>query len=254
MIRVGLIGYGKAGQAVARVLQEEAQIELAWIAKRSADTATVMLSGQELPVMGLETQNLSIWMDAYPVDALVDFSNSQSIYLYADEVCRRQLMLVSAISSYGEPEMACIQRLSEHARVMCSPNITLGINFLMLAAHLLRSIAPLADVAILESHFRDKPEISGTARKIAERLAVDDECITSLRLGGIVGNHEVIFGFPYQTVRLSHESIRREAFGTGVAFALNELAAQPHAGLYTFEDLLMKKVRHQLLQGEPILT
>jgi 4-hydroxy-tetrahydrodipicolinate reductase len=55
----------------------------------------------------------------------------------------------------------------------------------------------------------------------------------------------VIFGFPYQTVRLTHDSIKREAFGTGEAFALGELALRDK-GFYTFEDLLMNKLRDQL--------
>lgn len=70
--------------------------------------------------------------------------------------------------------------------------------------------------------------------------------VTSLRLGGIVGHHEVIFCFPYQTVRLIHDSIKREAFGTGAAFALNELRNCPK-GFYTFDDLLMKRVSAQIL-------
>ena len=97
------------------------------------------------------------------------------------------------------------------------------------------------DIEVVEQHFRDKPEISGTARKIAESLELDDEKITSLRLGGIVGHHEVIFGFPNQTMRLVHESIRREAFGTGAAYALEELA-KCNNGFYSFEDLLMRKI------------
>lgn len=102
------------------------------------------------------------------------------------------------------------------------------------------------DVEILEQHFREKPEVSGTARKMAQSLELDEERITSLRLGGIVGHHEVIFGFPYQTVRLIHSAIKREAFGTGAAFALSELLDQP-PGFYTFDDLLMKRVRQGLL-------
>jgi hypothetical protein len=105
-----------------------------------------------------------------------------------------------------------------------------------------------ADVEILEQHFREKPEISGTAKKIAETLHVSEENITSMRLGGIVGHHEVIFGFPHQTVRLIHDSIRREAFGTGAAFALNELQSCAH-GFYTFDDLLMRRVRKQIMES-----
>ena len=104
------------------------------------------------------------------------------------------------------------------------------------------AIAPFADVEIVEQHFKDKPEVSGTARKIAETLEIAGENITSLRLGGIVGHHEVIFGFPYQTVRLIHDSIRREAFGTGAAFALAQLVECP-VGFYTFDDLLFRLMR-----------
>ena len=103
------------------------------------------------------------------------------------------------------------------------------------------------DVAVIEEHFRDKPQVSGTARKIAESLDIKDDDIRSLRLGGIVGHHEVVFGFPYQTVRLVHDSIRREAFGTGAVFALRELAKRTGPGYYSFEDLLVQRLRSQLL-------
>jgi len=248
MIRIGLIGYGKAGQAVAEVLRIDPRFELCWVARRSTKSAGETLPGTSIAMIGLDAVTLGNWMDAHPVDALVDFSQPGAIFLYGEEVRQRQLMLVSAISAYTARELDYARSLGQHTRVLCSPNITLGINFLIMAAKLLRSIAPFADVEILEQHFREKPEVSGTARKIAETLAIDGERITSLRLGGIVGHHEVIFGFPYQTVRLIHESIRREAFGTGAAFALSQLADKKK-GFYSFEDLLMQKVRDQLLEA-----
>ncbi len=91
-------------------------------------------------------------------------------------------------------------------------------------------------------------EISGTGRKIADSLAIDNDRITSLKLGGIVGHHEVIFGFPYQTLRIIHNSIERKAFGTGAAFALTELAGCSK-GFHTIDDLLMRKKRSQLAQA-----
>ena len=80
------------------------------------------------------------------------------------------MILVSAISSYDERTMAYLRSLGASAKVMSSPNITLGINFLIMAARILRRLAPFADVEILEQHFKEKPEISGTARKIADTL------------------------------------------------------------------------------------
>ena len=248
MIKVGLIGYGKAGQAVAEVLKEDPRFELVWVAKRNPWPEDQPLP-LGLPVFAMSQGDFGEWLDAHPVDALVDFSDADTIHLYGEEVRKRHLTLVSAISAYSDESLAYARSLGEQARVLCSPNITLGINFLILSARMLRGIAPFADVEILEQHFREKPEMTGTARKIAKTLDLDHDRITSLRLGGIVGLHEVIFGFPHQTVRITHESIRREAFGTGAAFALGELSKQPY-GFYTFDDLLMTMIREQLTQPE----
>lgn len=248
MIKVGLIGYGKAGQAVAEVLKEDPRFELVWVAKRNPWPEDQPLP-LGLPVFAMSQGDFGEWLDAHPVDALVDFSDADTIHLYGEEVRKRHLTLVSAISAYSDESLAYARSLGEQARVLCSPNITLGINFLILSARMLRGIAPFADVEILEQHFREKPEMSGTARKIAKTLDLDHDRITSLRLGGIVGLHEVIFGFPHQTVRITHESIRREAFGTGAAFALGELSKQPY-GFYTFDDLLMTMIREQLPQPD----
>lgn len=245
-MRIGLFGYGRAGQAVARVLSEDPRYVLSWIGRREARPQETLNGQPDVPVVGLDAKNFDHWLDQHPVEALVDFSGPDTIYVYGEQVRRRGLALVSAISAYTPAHLAYLRDLGQSARVMSSPNITVGINFLLMAAKLLRGIAPFADVEIVEQHFKDKPEISGTARRIAESLNLEDERITSLRVGGIVGHHEVIFGFPHQTVRLVHDSIRREAFGTGAAFALQELATcQP--GFYTYDDLLMKKIRMELL-------
>ena len=180
--------------------------------------------------------------------SLVGLSSRRSVAVDGEQVKRLGLMLVTAISSYDDEQLGYIRSLGAHRRVPCSPNITVGINFLIMAAKLLREIAPFADVEIVEQHFREKPEVSGTAKKIAQSLSVDDERITAMRLGGIVGHHEVIFGFPHQTVRLIHESLRREAFGTGTAFALSELQ-NSKTGFYTFDDLLMTRVRKHLARA-----
>jgi 4-hydroxy-tetrahydrodipicolinate reductase len=245
MIKVGLMGYGKAGQAVADVFHADSRYELCWITRRSTSGASETHAGTAVPVVGLDKMPIGQLLDAHPVDAIVDFSTPEAVLSYGEEVRQRQLMLVSAISAYTPEQLDYARALGQATRVLCSPNMTVGINFLILAAKLLRTIAPFADVEILEQHFRDKPEVSGTARKIADSLHVDEDRITSLRLGGIIGHHEVIFGFPYQTVRLIHNSIERKAFGTGAAFALGELMKCEN-GFYTFDDLLMKVVRSQL--------
>lgn len=244
-IRVGLVGYGKTGQAVANVFSADSRFELCWIARRhtykNAHTET------NIPIIGMESSTFKDLFSRLPVDALIDFSAREVIYQYGELIRQHNVTLITAISSYTKSDLKYIHSLGENIRVMSSPNITLGINFLIMAANLLRKIAPFADVEILEQHFRDKPEVSGTALKIAETLGIENDQVTSLRLGGIIGEHEVIFGFPHQTVRLSHSSIRREAFGTGAAFALTQLLNFP-AGFYTYENLLMQIAYEKMLE------
>ena len=73
MLKIGLIGYGKAGQAVANVLGADPSLKLEWIAKRTNLGTDRVLSDGATPVIGLDAIDLPEWLDAHPVDALVDF-------------------------------------------------------------------------------------------------------------------------------------------------------------------------------------
>ncbi len=145
---------------------------------------------------------------------------------------------MTAISAYPAKTITLLKKLSQQTRVLWSPNITVGINFLMLAAKILKTIAPYTDIEIVEEHFKNKKEVSGTAIRISEALSLPEADIKSVRAGGIVGRHEIIFGFPYQTVRLIHESILREAFGDGALFAAKNLVDKKQ-GFYSMENLLI---------------
>jgi 4-hydroxy-tetrahydrodipicolinate reductase len=174
----------------------------------------------------------------FPVDLIIDFSSEEGINYYSEEARKQRIAIVSAISSYATDKIELLQETAKSTRVLWSPNITIGINFLIIAAKILKKIAPYTDIEILEEHFKGKPEVSGTAKKIAANLDLSEDSIKTIRAGGIIGVHEILFGFPYQTVRLKHESISREAFGNGVLFAANHLCDKGD-GLYTMEDLLM---------------
>jgi 4-hydroxy-tetrahydrodipicolinate reductase len=48
---------------------------------------------------------------------------------------------------------------------------------LIIAARILKNTAPYTDIEVIEEHFKNKPEISGTAKKIADCLDVPEEAI-----------------------------------------------------------------------------
>lgn len=249
IIRVGLIGYGRAGQAVARVLGRSEGVALRWIAKRQApdELERAAATAPFRSAAALQTGEL---FDAEPVDVVVDFSTATAICKYGRPAADRKVAIVTAVSNYPPATQALIERLAQDTAVMCSPNITLGINYLLVASQLLQHIAPFTDIEVIEEHFRDKAERSGTAMRIAATLGLDESKVNSIRVGGIVGRHEVVFGFPYQTVRLVHDSISREAFGTGALFALRKLRDRP-PGLYTYESLLQEAMLDALLARSP---
>lgn len=243
-MKIGLIGFGKAGKAVANVILQNTEFSLEWVLKNSP-MPTIFSAAEFLGVnsedQGLiySLKNITVdeILDMHPVDVIIDFSSTDSIFVYGKMAAERKVTIISAISHYGAVEKELLKELSKETTVFWSPNITLGVNYLMFASGLLKNIVPDVDIEVIEEHFKAKEGGAGTALKIAEKLDLEKENINSVRAGGIVGKHEVVFGFPYQTVRLVHESISREAFGNGALFAVRELADKPK-GLYNFEDIL----------------
>jgi 4-hydroxy-tetrahydrodipicolinate reductase len=135
-----------------------------------------------------------------------------------------------------------LNELSQYTAVLYSPNITLGINFLIEASKLLKRIVPNADIEIIEEHFKGKKGVSGTALRIAEDLGLDKQIhVNSIRVGGIVGRHEVVFGLPNQTIRLVHESINRSAFGQGAIYAAKWIMGKD-SGMYSMEEAISQYI------------
>jgi 4-hydroxy-tetrahydrodipicolinate reductase len=244
-MKVGLLGFGKTGKAVASVLLQSKEVNLQWVVRKSHN-----LEHRSVPeFLGISSDEPGFIYSAdefrsgellnnLPVDVIIDFSAEEGIEYYGEEARRRQISIVSAISSYAPDKIEYLRYLAEKTRVVWSPNITIGINFLIIAAKILKTIAPYTDIEIVEEHFKSKPEVSGTARKIAQSLDLPEDAIKTIRAGGIIGVHEILFGFPYQTVRLKHESITREAFGNGVLFAARHIN-EKEIGLFSMEDLLL---------------
>lgn len=244
-MKVGLIGFGKTGKAVASVILQNKEFCLEWVLRKSTllDHRSVpeflgIASDEPGLIYSTATIAMEELIDKHPVDIIIDFSSSTGIYTYGKLAATKKIKIISAISHYQEEETEFLKELSKETTVFWSPNITLGVNYLMFAAKFLKKIAPWVDIEIVEEHFKGKDGISGTALKIAEALDIDKKDINSIRAGGIVGKHQIIFGFPYQTVRLTHDSISREAFGNGVLFVAENLVNKK-IGLYNFEDILL---------------
>ena len=241
-IKVGVFGFGRTGKLVVSEFIKDARFELVWVAKRDKNDVhkyASRLLGYEMDcgeIFSIEEMAYDFFK-SHPVDIIIDFSDTTGVQYYKDAP-DAGIRIISAISKYEPEDQALLYSLADKVAVLHSPNITLGINILLVASQIIQKIATHADIEIVEEHFKGKAEVAGTARKIADLLGLDDEeHINSIRVGGIVGHHEVIFGMPYQTIRLTHNSISREAFGQGAIFAAIFIKDQPK-GNYFMENIV----------------
>ncbi|MFN8845689.1 MAG: dihydrodipicolinate reductase C-terminal domain-containing protein [Bdellovibrionales bacterium] len=223
-ISVGLLGFGRTGSIVAKEIVADPKLDLKWVCRKSIPNnltfASHALGFDENFAPFIKFDQLSAQLlQQFPVDLIIDFSSSEASHSYS-LFANQKIKIISAISKYSDEDFAYVKKASQSTAILASPNITMGINWLMIASKVLKQIIPHADIEVVEEHFRDKKEISGTALKLANHLDLEpSQHVNSIRVGGIVGRHEVIFGLPYQTIRLTHESISRSAFGTGAVFA-----------------------------------
>ncbi|MBE7411845.1 MAG: hypothetical protein L6Q54_12720 [Leptospiraceae bacterium] len=244
-MKVGLMGFGKTGKAVASVILKNEKMKLEWVIRKSEILEQRSVSeflGENIEDQGriysIQKIRISKLLDEHPVDVIIDFSSEEGIHYYGEEAVKRKIKIISAVSHYDNKIIQKLKNYSKKTAVFWSPNITIGVNYLIIATKFLRKIAPDIDMVILEEHFKEKLEVSGTAKVIAENLNIDHTEIKSTRAGGIIGKHEIICGFPFQTVRLTHESIAREAFGNGVVFVAENLEEKTK-GFFSFEELLL---------------
>jgi 4-hydroxy-tetrahydrodipicolinate reductase len=154
-----------------------------------------------------------------------------------------------------------IAKAAEQIAIVKSGNFSLGVN--MLAALVAQAAARLSDwdIEIVEAHHRRKIDApSGTALLLGEAAAearslllnkvraaprdgmtgprpADEIGFSSIRAGGIIGEHDVIFATEEEYLRLSHVALDRALFARG-ALAAARWAADKKPGLYSMRDVL----------------
>ena len=253
-IKVGLVGFGRAGKEAAKEIVSDKELRLAWIARRNwRDESDIVethgrrlhFDGGDYPALTCDELSSPAFMRSRKVDLVIDLASTQAIRHYG-HLARGGVRIVSAVSHYDDSDKELLRLSSERTAVLHSPNITLGINLVYVMARMLRRLIPHADVHIAEEHFAQKRGRSGTAERLAVMLGLDpDDVISSIRAGGIIGKHELIFGLPNQTIRMVHETINRRAFARGALLAGKWLMdARP--GMYTMEKLVFKRIREGL--------
>ena len=190
-------------------------------------------------------------------DVIIDFSHHSAI---ADVLAYGKLTntaVVVGTTGHTEEEKALIYAASKEIPVFYAGNVSMGIAVLCRLVKQAAAFFPDADIEIVETHHTRKVDApSGTALmlfnavKAARPNAVancgrsgegkrtkDEVGIHALRLGNVVGIHEVHIHTGNQSLTLKHESGSRAMLADGAVAAARFMVGKS-IGLYDMEDIL----------------
>ena len=230
--------------------------EMASEIARSKDARIVAAVDKKLPIMDCPCyENIGEVMES--ADVIVDFSHHGNTYALVDAAVSRGLPLVVATTGQNDEERAYIEDAAKHIPVFFCGNMSLGVAlFVAMTARVARTF-PYADVEIIETHHKGKVDSpSGTALMIASavkeaqgahgRIVIGerdgarqkgDIGISSVRIGNVVGEHEVRINTGFQTITLKHEAHSRAIFAIGAMHAIRFIVGKEN-GLYSVKNFL----------------
>ena len=193
-------------------------------------------------------------------DVLIDFSHHTAV---ADVLAYAKSIGCAAVigtTGHTAEEKALIHAAAREIPVFFSGNMSLGIAVLCRLAKQAAACFPEADIEIVEVHHTRKVDApSGTAHMLFNAIKevrpdAIEHCgragegkrekneigVASLRMGNVVGIHEVHICTPSQTLTLRHEAGNRAMLADGAVDAARFMLDKA-PGLYNMEQLLEGK-------------
>lgn len=189
-------------------------------------------------------------------DVVIDFSRPSTLDDVIALAKDKSVPAIIATTGYTESELKKIEKLSALVPVFRSANMSLGIAATKAAAVAAKAVLGDAfDIEIVEKHHNQKADSpSGTALLLADALSDKNNQvinrngkrnhgelgITSVRGGGVVGEHEIGFYGDDEIVTVSHSARSRRLFAAGAYRAADFCLGKP-AGIYDM-DMLVKEI------------
>ena len=190
-------------------------------------------------------------------DLIIDFSHHTAIGAVLDYAEARKLPVVIGTTGHTPEEKARIAEAAKSVPVFHSGNMSVGVALLVQLAKQTAKAFPDADIEIIETHHNQKLDVpSGTALMLADGIksvkegavynigrpengkrTKEEIGIHAIRLGNVVGIHEVLVSTGTQTITLKHEAHDRMLFAEGAITAAEYLVGQ-EPGLYNMETML----------------
>ncbi len=182
---------------------------------------------------------------------VIDFSRPEAMPRLIAAMSGSGIRLVSGTTGLDRKERQLLKEYSQETAVFYDENMSYGILALKKLLHTAASLLRGYDVEIVETHHagkRDRP--SGTALALSQVISTESRPISgdqdgaggpirihSLRLGGVSGEHRVLFANHEEVITLSHRALSRDVFARG-AIRAARFITEKKKGFYRMADLL----------------
>ena len=231
-MKIGLLGYGKMGQTIAKFAKERKH-EIVYIADKNMEEG-----------------------DLEKADVAINFSVPDAAVFNIKKALRLNIPVVCGTTGWLDKFEEVIQFCKEkNTAFLYSSNFSIGVNLFFklnsLAASLIEPHKQEYKVSMKEIHHVHKLDApSGTALSLAKPLLSADYFkewelngvsseklnIEAIREGEVPGKHIVTFRSEVDEISLKHEAFNRDGFAQGAIIAAEWLADKK--GIFTMQDVL----------------
>lgn len=254
MTHVCLIGLGRTGMEIAKIILKQRDFKLVgaicseFSGKAGKDIGEIL----GLPETGTKvytSNQLSYITEKYEPDVFVDFSNYKATMKHLKIISESGAGLVIGTTGFSNTDIMRMKVLAKKnsSGILYAPNITLGVNVMMLLSNIAARILSDYDFEISEAHHKYKKDSpSGTALKIADQIEeglqssgteINESIpIHTVRAGGIVGRHELLIAGENDKIEIVHESFSRKAFADGAVRGIRFIKGKK--GFFEMQDVL----------------
>lgn len=202
-----------------------------------------IMQNDDLEYVGSINHNAGVYTNNFSSvpDVIIDFSRPQALDYILDYANKNNTAIAFCTTGYSLKDIEKMKYASQNLKILLSSNTSLGINSMRKALNTLSKLLAEFDIEIIESHHNKKIDSpSGTAKTFQsdiEKITQKEIPVHSLRMGGIVGEHSIIFASDSEQIEIKHRAFNKRLFTQG-AIKLSQKLLQFPNGFYDTMDII----------------
>lgn len=246
-MQIAIIGYGKMGKAVERIA----------ISKGYTISC----------IMESETDEAWNQLNSTNTQVAIEFSEPDSALPNIRKIIQKDIPVVCGTTGWWQHLPEIKEIVSEQkGTLIYGGNFSVGMNLLFQLNQVLAGWMnhfPEYDPWILEKHHSNKKDApGGSAKMLADQIVntlnrksslaslteltsrnpnPEELSLGFIRSGAIIGEHEVGYSSPVDSITLQHQAMNRDGFAQGALLAAQW--ALNKKGVWDFSDLIAQEIR-----------